>query len=249
MPAPIIMVHGAFCGGWAFERFKKPFEAAGHRCLTPNLPGHGAGERVTGLSMTDYAAAIAGLVAASDEPPVLIGHSLGGLVAQLAAVKSRAGALVLLSPSAPWGQTTMEGAAAGFGLLSLGAYWAQAVEPDQDLAHTFGLDGLPTAESKAAFARMTPESGRALGETFHWWLDPFMTTSVSPESLNAPVLVAAGGRDVVHAPASVRHSAERLGAEFKLYPEMAHWLVGAPGWEDVAGDCLAWIEGGVRVAA
>ena len=30
MRAPVIMVHGAFCGGWTFDVFRAPFEAAGH---------------------------------------------------------------------------------------------------------------------------------------------------------------------------------------------------------------------------
>src|SRR4051812_6016405 len=105
----IIMVHGAFCGGWAFERFRAPFEAAGHSVLTPDLRGHGPdepGQRVSGVSMSDYAADIAALCAAQDEPPVLLGHSMGGLVAQLAARKSRLRALVLLAPSPPWGVAT-----------------------------------------------------------------------------------------------------------------------------------------------
>ena len=40
---PIVMAHGAFCGGWAFEAFRQPFEAAGYDCLTPDLRGHGPG--------------------------------------------------------------------------------------------------------------------------------------------------------------------------------------------------------------
>ena len=61
MPAPVIMVHGAFCGGWVFDRFKAPFEAAGHTCFTPDLPGHGSlgsSAAVCGQSMSDYAAYI-----------------------------------------------------------------------------------------------------------------------------------------------------------------------------------------------
>jgi ribosomal protein L9 len=30
-PAPVVMVHGAFCGGWTFDAFRAPFEAAGHK--------------------------------------------------------------------------------------------------------------------------------------------------------------------------------------------------------------------------
>ena len=102
----IVMVHGAFCGAWAFERFRTPFEAAGFEVIAPDLRGHGEGEpsaAVVGVSMTDYAADIARLCAACPEPPVLLGHSMGGLVAQLAARKAEIRALVLLAPSPPWG--------------------------------------------------------------------------------------------------------------------------------------------------
>ena len=82
----IVMVHGAFCGGWAFEQFRTPFEAAGFEVIAPDLRGHqdGApGSAVVGVSMSDYAADIARLCAEQPEPPVLLGHSMGGLVAQL----------------------------------------------------------------------------------------------------------------------------------------------------------------------
>lgn len=58
----IVMVHGAFCGGWAFEHFRAPFEAAGFQALAPDLRGHGPDEptgRVAGVSMSDYADDIA----------------------------------------------------------------------------------------------------------------------------------------------------------------------------------------------
>ena len=35
----VVMAHGAFCGGWAFERFRAPFEALGWRVETPDLRG------------------------------------------------------------------------------------------------------------------------------------------------------------------------------------------------------------------
>ncbi|MFZ5729424.1 MAG: alpha/beta fold hydrolase, partial [Pseudomonadota bacterium] len=66
MAAPVIMIHGAFCGGWTFDAFRRPFEAAGRKVLTPDLRGHGAGEglqAVVGLSMLDYAHDIADLAA------------------------------------------------------------------------------------------------------------------------------------------------------------------------------------------
>src|SRR5690242_12879925 len=59
----IVMVHGAFCGGWAFEAFRAPFEARGWTVLAPDLPGHADRQPVSGLSMSDYADSIVRLCA------------------------------------------------------------------------------------------------------------------------------------------------------------------------------------------
>ncbi len=253
MPAPIIMVHGAFCAGWVFEAFKAPFEAAGHLCLTPDLPGHGPSERgrTAGLSMSDYAAAIANLAQAQAEPPILIGHSMGALVVQLAAAKVRAKAIVLLSPSPPWGVAggSMEEAAQAIGLLGLGAYWIQAVDPDFSLFSGYSVDKMAPADQRAAYARLTPESGRALFETLNWWLDPLMTTSVRPALGSPPILAACGGRDQIHGPSLVRQTAERCGAALRVFPDMSHWLIGEPGFDAVAKSVLDWLSAEARAAA
>ena len=240
----VIMVHGGFCGGWAFEAFRRPFEAAGHVCLTPDLRGHGDGGRgVAGVSMSDFAADIAALIEAEPEPPVLVGHSMGGLVAMMAAAKAPVRALVLLAPSPPWGVpgASLEEAASAMTLHALGPFWLQAIEPDFASARLYSLDRLSAAARKAIFDRMSPESGRALWETLNWWLDPFMTTSVAADRIKAPALVAVGARDMIHPPATVRQTAERLGADFRVFDDMSHWLLAEPGWEDVAGACLDWI--------
>ena len=244
------MVHGAFCGGWIWEDFRRPFEAAGHPVLTPDLPGHAAGADPAGRSMSDYADHIAAVCAACEAPPVLIGHSLGGLVAQLVVARARLSALVLLAPSAPWGVygSTMEEGASAVSLYALGPFWLQAIAPDRGLANSYSLDRLDRAAREAAFARMVPESGRALWETLNWWLDPFMTTRVSGKP-GLPVLALAGGRDVIHPPATVRQTAERLGGEAVVFDEMSHWLPGEPGWEAVAARCLHWLDGKLAKAA
>jgi pimeloyl-ACP methyl ester carboxylesterase len=250
----IVMVHGAFCGGWVFEDFRAPFEAAGFDVVTPDLRGHGADDpsgAVIGVSMTDYAADIARLCADFPEPPVLLGHSMGGLVAQLAARKASIRALVLLAPSPPWGVagSSLEEAATAFGVQMMGAFSSGALQPDKGLMRAYSLDRVPKAEREEAVARLRPESALAVRETLNWWLDPFMTTSVGPGAIHAPSLVISGQGDVVHSPGTARATAERLGATFKTMPGMSHWLVGEPGWEDVAQAALRWLVEEVSLAA
>ena len=243
----VIMVHGAFCGGWSFDLFRQPFEAQGFRCLAPDLRGHATGARrgeVVGASIADYAREIVALIKAEPSPPVLIGHSLGGLVAQIAATRAAVRALVLLAPSPPWGVQggSLEEAVSAVSLYALGPFWLQAIDPDYTLARNYSLNRIESAERKSIFARMSAESGRALWETLNWWLDPFMTTSVSPDKIAAPVLAVAGEKDLIHPPATVKRIAERLGGNAEVMAGMSHWLVGEPGWQAVAAGCLAWLE-------
>jgi len=242
----VIFAHGAFCGGWAFEHFRTPFEARGLRTLAPDMRGHSAKSPRSGcanLSMSDYAADLAALIAEQDEPPILIGHSLGGLVAQMAAARAPVRALVLLAPSPPWGVAggSMGEAISAMSLYALGPFWLLAVDPDYASAKGYSLDRLPSAERHAIYERMVPESGRALWETLNWWLDPMTTTSVPPSAIEAPVLALSGERDHIHPPATVTQVAERLGGDFRLLDGMSHWLVAEPGWDLAADVCLDWL--------
>jgi pimeloyl-ACP methyl ester carboxylesterase len=141
------MVHGAFCGGWMYERFRTPFEEAGHEVLAPDLPGRGgaAGEQcaVAGFSMRDFSLSVASVCAAQREPPALIGHSLGGLVAQLAAL-TPVRALILLAPSHPWGTTvgTPAEVMSAFSLYAPEPWRAQAITPDYGMARRYLFDKL-----------------------------------------------------------------------------------------------------------
>jgi pimeloyl-ACP methyl ester carboxylesterase len=252
----VLFVHGAFCGGWVFEAFAAPFRQAGVATRAPDLPGHAetdAADAVAGLSMRGYAEAVAADARTFDEPPVLIGHSMGGLVALMAAARAPTAGVVLLAPSPPWGVSgsTMEEAVSALSLYALGPFWTQSVAPEYASFGRFAVDRLPRARRRALFERLRPESGLALFETLNWWLDPWMTTSVRAGAIRAPILALAGERDVVHPPATVGQTALRLGGKLEILPQMSHWLPAEPGWRDVAKRCLAFIEStaALRVAA
>ncbi len=247
----IVMVHGAFCGGWVFERFRTPFEARGWNVLTPNLPGHGDGAGVAGRSMSDFANGIAQLCQDLPDKPVLLGHSMGGLVCQMAARRSGARAVALLAPSAPWGihGSSMEEAVTAAGVIMADPFWIGSVSPDRGLMRSHGLDRVPREEQGDILDRLCPESGRAVREVLNWWLDPFMTTSVGAGPLPMPSLVIAGERDVVHPVHTVRQTAERIGATYAEMPGMSHWLLAEAGWENVAARVIDWLEAEARAAA
>lgn len=250
----IVMTHGAFCGGWAFDGFRGVFETAGWRVLTPDLRGHGdadPADAAAAVSMADYAADLVTFCAALDAPPVLLGHSMGGLVAQMAARKARLEALVLLAPSAPWGVagSSFEEAASAVAVQFMDPFGVGAVEPDRSVMSAYALDGLGPVDRQRILARLRPESALAMRQTLSWWLDPFMTTSVGMGALGVRALAVAGERDTVHPVGTVRQTAARIGAAFETAPGMSHWLMDGPGSEALAVRILEWLALEARAAA
>jgi pimeloyl-ACP methyl ester carboxylesterase len=158
---------------------------------------------------------------------------------------------VLMAPSPPWGIAggSLEEAISAVTLYALGPFWMQAIEPDYASARHYSLNRLDKPARKAVFARMVPESGRALWETLNWWIDPFMTTQVQPARIKAPVLAFVGDRDLIHPAPTVRQTVGRLGGEVRTLPGMSHWLLSEPGWEKVAKGCLEWLAAAEAVSA
>lgn len=247
---PVVFVHGAFCGGWAFDGFREPFEAAGFETHAPNLPHHERGadlELLAQSSLKEYAHSITHYLRGLRAPPVLAGHSLGGLVAQIAATQTPIAGLVLLAPSAPWGvpPTTLDEHSHQFGLTLLGDYWRRPIPPDYRVARTTTLDRLSRDDARRAFARFVPESGRAIREAVQWWSDHAMTSQAPVYKIDAPVLGVAGGKDRVNPPSTVRRIIARFPgdqAHFHEFTDMSHWLIGEPEAGDVAKLVLQWLE-------
>jgi pimeloyl-ACP methyl ester carboxylesterase len=249
MAQTVMFIHGAFCGGWSFDAFRTAFERAGYQTHAPDLPFHGPHADLSRLAQTgikEYAEDIARRAHHIGGPVILVGHSMGGLVAQVAAAKIDCAALVLLAPSAPWGvpATTLDEHANAFGVTLLGDYWRRAVPPDYPTARRMTLDRLTREESRRAFSRFVPESGRALFETLQWWLDHAMSTAAPPYRIAAPVLALTGARDHVNPTSTARRIVNRFPsgqARLLEMPLMSHWLMGEPEWPAVADAALEWL--------
>jgi pimeloyl-ACP methyl ester carboxylesterase len=94
--ARFVLVHGAWHGGWCWERIVPLLGAAGHEVLAPDLPGLGADRTPFAADvLAQWADFVAGLVRGAAEPAVLVGHSRGGLVISEAAERA-------LTKSASW---------------------------------------------------------------------------------------------------------------------------------------------------
>ena len=242
------MIPGAFCKPLVFDKFRARFEARGYVVHTPPLRLHdGKATWALGTtSLLDFAADLEKFVRALDTPPILLGHSMGGLLAQMLAARLDVRAAILLAPSAPWGimpSTVFEVASAGTMFLA-GDFWNQPLIPDYFIASTNSLDRLSEKECRATFAEFVPESGLATFEIMHWPFDARQAARVPARDIECPLLCIAGSDDRINPPKTVRSIAGRYGAlaTYKEYENHSHWLVGEPGWRKIADDALDWLD-------
>ncbi|WP_300301782.1 alpha/beta hydrolase [Ferrovibrio sp.] len=255
----ILLLHGAFVGGWVFEKLRGELNRRGWKTHAPDLPFHGADfagqlphPDLHRQGVEDYRrfleSEIARLMQGGSQPPVLLGHSLGGLLAQQLAARNLARAAVLLAPVAPWGTLphTMAEVEGALGLLwKTGNLRGKALPPDFELAAQYSMDRIPPALRRDIFTRLVPESGRVLFETLTWWLDWHAATQVSAHRVQIPLLVIAGSDDkVTPAPTCRAVAGQYPGrAVFREVPDLSHFIFGEPKEDEVNAMIADWIDG------
>ena len=132
--ARFVLVHGAWHGGWCWERIAPLLGAAGHEVLAPDLPGMGADRTPFAADvLAQWADFVAGLVRGAAEPAVLVGHSRGGLVISEAAERAPDQIRVLVYLAAlllPVGTTSRQTLNAdGRSVLELSPGWSDRGRP------------------------------------------------------------------------------------------------------------------------
>lgn len=178
MDAPIVLVHGTNAGPWTMANFERHFAELGWRCISPAYRHHDkpltdeSSGLLSGISIADYVDDIAAAIATLDTTPVIVGHSLGGVIAQKLAAQGLARAIVLLNGSINWGvlPTTDEERALAKALMSAGPFWETTLLPDFDTISKFGLNMPEEASNDASStawdqSRAAPCSGCSSGSS------------------------------------------------------------------------------------
>ncbi len=254
MAKTIVFIHGAFMTPLCWERWVPWFEAKGYRCYAPAWPGRDRpvdaqraahpdpelGRLTLGAVVGRFAEAIDAL----EQKPILIGHSIGGLVAQILLSRGAAAAGVAI-------HSTPSGA-----VLPIGrSYWRS----NWRMIRPFADAGTPTAltfeEFQQTFANnLAPEAQRA---AFDRYIVP-ESRRVARDARGAagridfarphpPLLMTAGLSDrVVPARLSFNSfSRYRQGGsitEFRAFERRDHMVIVEPGWEEVADLVALWLE-------
>jgi len=243
--APLLFLHGAFCGAWSWAEIFLPFFARrGRHVGALSLRGHGIGKNLLHLgaaTLSDYVADARRAFAEFPEPPVVVGHSLGGLLAQMLIGRVPMRALVLLASLPPEGLFFESPRL----ILADPHIWLEALtaavglsQPTAALvaAELLFSDGLPRERVRRYAALMTPEAPRALAEAH-------VPGPVPPAFVfGVPTLVVAGTKDRLVSQASTWRTAFYHGGQHETADAQGHFLMLDPGAEMVARGIIDWLE-------
>jgi pimeloyl-ACP methyl ester carboxylesterase len=238
MRPPILLVHGAFGQAANFEPWRGYFRAAGYPTTAISLPGHAPvdEEVLKRLTLADCLAAVGEAAAKLDRAPIVIGHSMGGLLAMMLAAEAECAALVTVAAPAP-GRLPAQFGGFRYAIPHVGRILAGLpVKPSPAAIRSLVTHDLSPAESDEVIAQTGMESGLVLRKL------AFCDTEVALSTIRCPVLCLSGDGDrVVPRSAGYRIAAETV-AEHIVFPDHGHWLIAGSLVGTVAAPVREWLE-------
>ena len=241
---PLLFVHGAFAGAWCWAEYFMPYFAqAGYCCYALSLRGHGESEgraRISLHSVRDYVDDLAQAIVHIGTPPVVIGHSMGGLVAQKYLERAALPAIVLVASVPPHGLMPASVSLALLkpqlinelnGLLFTGRASLEAMRQAL-FSGPIALDRLSSYHTL-----MQPESPRVI------WDMTFFDLPQPWRIRMPPLLVLGAEHDVMVPRQQVQLSAQTYGTRAEIFPGMGHAMMLDVGWHKVADRIIGWLRG------
>lgn len=243
-PTPLLFVHGAYSGAWVWDQHFLPYFAArGYAAHAVSLRGHGQSEGKEGLifaRLRDYVADVEQAMAMLETPPVLIGHSLGGMIAQKIMHRQRIAGAVLMASAPPHGMIPSL-----FGM----AFTNPGLLRELALVQAFGPDTVDDVSvRRALFHDATDEADvsrymhRFQAESTLVVLD-LMGLDLPPSlpMLDLPVLVLGAENDSFVFPGAIHATADTYRSKAEIFPRMAHAMMLEKDWQRVADRIAGWL--------
>lgn len=256
MPAhTILLIHGAWLNPTSWDPWCERYRAAGYACEAPAWPGDEGSPAALraqpspDLADLDVPAIVdhyAALIEAMPEPPILIGHSFGGLIVQMLLDRGLGAVGVAIDSAPPRGiLPTASALKASLPVLRHPASHVGTIS-FEDFAWGF-VHQLPEADQRAAYDRyVVPTPGRVFYDVAFAPLSHKTKVDWRNDD-RAPLLLLAGGHDrTVTAAmnrANFRHYLRSSAlTDFHEFPDRSHWTIAEPGWEEVADYALSWAQ-------
>lgn len=236
---PVLLIHGMFGGAWMWTNYQDALARRGYESHALNLRGHHDSRAVRDIGQVGIRSYVedALTVATSLGNPIVVGHSMGGLIAQKVAEAGACRALVLIASAPPRWIPVASGTLAARQVRYLRELLlSEPLLPNRADADVLMFNRTPLPDRDAQYARLVPESGRAGREL------SLGTVAVNAARVTAPVMVITGLDDRFVVPRVARALARKYRARFREYRSFAHHIITEPGWEQPFRDVANWMD-------
>jgi pimeloyl-ACP methyl ester carboxylesterase len=256
---PVVFIHGLWLLPSSWERWTQVFEAAGYTALTPGWPDEpetveeaNANPRAFAHKTIEQVADhIGAILSELERKPVLIGHSFGGLLAQILAGRGLASAAVAIDPAPFRGVLPLPFSAlkSAWPVLGNPANINRAVPLTFDQFRYSFANALSDEEAHELYdAFAVPASGVTLFQAASANLNPWTEAKVDTRNPNrGPLLIISGEKDhvVPWAIANATFEEEKKNpgvTEIVEIPDRGHALTIDHGWREVCDKALAFVQ-------
>ncbi|SOD65771.1 Pimeloyl-ACP methyl ester carboxylesterase [Streptomyces sp. 1222.2] len=257
---PAVFVHGLWLLPSSWDRWAAVFDESGFAPLTPGWPddpetvaeAHAHPEVFAGKSVGQVADHFAELIGRLDRKPVVVGHSFGGLIAQMIAGRGLSAASVAIDPAPFRGVLPLPVSAlrAARPVLGNPANFHRAVPLTYDQFRYAFANAVSEEEAKELYETFAvPAPGEPLFQAAVANINPW--TEVKVDTLHAergPLLIISGEKDntvpwaIAHASYKKQTRNEAAVTEIKELPGRGHALTIDSGWREVADTALAFVK-------
>jgi pimeloyl-ACP methyl ester carboxylesterase len=257
---PLMLIHGAWLSSRSWENFSEYFRDRGFDVSAPEWPRKQGdveelredADAIEGLGLNEIVDHYEAQIRTLDEPPVLIGHSFGGLIVELLLDRGLGRAGVAMSPAPPKGILVLPFSSlkAAAPALAHPSKWHGIVTlTPEEFTYAF-VNTFSPEDAAAAYEKYAvPESGQIFYEAgfanFH--LHPPTEVHFKKED-RAPLLIV--GAEADHTvPASLskkeyeKYEKSDATTDYIEFPGRPHLMMVAEGWEEIAAGIETWLAG------
>ena len=251
---PVVIIHGMWSTPDTLNEIKEAFETEGYVTHTPRLPLHfprqklGTQQRgqLAKLSIQDYLQALEQFIQTLDQPPILVGHSMGGLLAQLIAVKYPCHKLVLISSAPPagingWSWSVLR--TFGHNLFKFPLWRSTTNLLLKNIR--YGIANSQTAAIQREISQNTTlESGFASWQISMWFLFRHPPTKVDYAKIQCPILIIGGTEDkITPFPTQLKIAKKYTDqATLKVFLGACHWTIGGSHFPKIKHTLFSWLD-------